>query len=147
LILADAGRASDQAVHRWAAVLALSFAKVSKLRLDGPIVNVVLMEHSPDIPYDPHKIVLVAEQDMNTGDMLRLGQLPNVQLMDRDDAIDGRDVLPYVVEVDGLRDTLQEDEGSGLDERECRREDDAGDDEGNDWIRVVPILPGCKPDD
>jgi len=128
-------------------MLALSFAEVSKLRLDGPVVNVVLVEHSPDIPHNPHKIVLFAEQDMNTGDVLRLGQLPDVQLMDRDDAIDGRDVLPHFLEVDGLWDTLQEDEGSGLDEWESRREDDAGDDEGNEWIRVIPVLPGRKPDD
>ena len=147
LILADARWASDQAVHRWATMLALSFTEVSKLRLDGSVVDVVLVEHSPDISHDTHEIVLLAEQDMNTGDVLRLGQLPDVQLMDRDNAIDGRDVLPYVLEVDGLWDTLQEDEGSRLDERESRREDNAGDNEGNDWIRVVPVLPGRKPND
>jgi len=82
LVLAQAGRASDQAAHWWAPSIALIVAWVSKLGLDGSVVNVVLVKHSPDIPHDPHKVVFFAEQDMNTGDMLRLGQLPDVQLVD-----------------------------------------------------------------
>jgi len=110
-------------------MFALNFAEVPKLRLDSPVVDVVFVKHPPNIPHDAHKVVLFAEQDMDTGDVLRLGQLPDVQLVDRDNTIDGRDVLPYVLEVDGLRNALQEDEGSGLDEGEGRGEDDAGDDE------------------
>jgi hypothetical protein len=115
-------------------MLALIFAEVFKFRLDGSVVYVVLVKHSPDIPHNPHKVVFFAEQDMNTSDMLRLGQLPDVQLVDRDDAINGRDVLPDILKVDGLRNALQENERSGFDKWECRREDDTGDNEGNDGI-------------
>jgi len=63
-------------------MLTLISAEFFKLRLNGSVMYIVLMKHSPDIPHDPHKVVFFAEQDMDASDMLRLGQLPDMQLVD-----------------------------------------------------------------
>ena len=75
-------------------------------------------------------------------------QPPDVELVDAGDA---RDALHQVGlqlgQVNVGRDGVEEDEGGVPEERPGGHADDDHDEEGEDGVEVVPVLPICQPDD
>lgn len=76
------------------------------------------------------------DKDVNRGNDFGFGELPDVQLVEVENAFDGLNGLADGFEADRSRDTLEEDVGGGLAEGQRRVEDDDGDEERDGWVRV-----------
>ena len=84
------------------------------LGLDGAAVDAKVMEGFPDFGGDRHEVVRARGEDVHGGDELVLGELPYVQLVQGDNAVDGEDGVFDFVDRDGWGDALEEDEGCGF---------------------------------
>jgi hypothetical protein len=83
---------------------------------------------------------LSLDHDVHTRDNLRLGETPDVKVVDVENAGNRRNGRTEAVEGNGGGNALKKDERGGLDEREGGGEDDDGDDKGDG--RVGIHLPG-----
>jgi len=69
----------------------------------------VIMEGLADVNYDLHEVGHFYSSDVHGRDYLGLGELPDVQLMDRFDAIDSENGLSYFFNRDAWGNALKED--------------------------------------
>jgi len=90
--------------------------------------------------------------NMERRNHLGVAELPDVQLVDTFDTRNRRYVFLDLVEHDAVGNTLEQDLGGGLDQREGGQEDDDRDDEGDEGIGVVcegsgEFVVGTEPDE
>jgi hypothetical protein len=78
-------------------------------------VDPVPVHRLPDPVGDHHVVRSLCNEDMDARDNGRLGELPYVELVDRDYTVDFLDRLADVLEGDMRRHTLQQDVRGGLD--------------------------------
>lgn len=121
--------------------------------LDGGRVHSVFVKAIADGTSKLHvscgtfALEIKVDLDVQAGDKLGVAQLPDVDVMAADDAWQHLNVSLNVINVQTQRDSLQEDTGGGLAERNGRTKDDDGDDERNGRISVeTPRVVG-KPDE
>lgn len=106
-----------------------------------------VVQRLADLGSDRHKVVAAFREDVHGGDELVLGELPHVQFVERQDAIDGQDGVFHFVEGHGRGDTLEEDEGGAFHERQRTGEDDNCDNQTDNGVAVILPLPVGLPDD
>ncbi len=103
-------------------------------------MNAPAVEVLADLSGDVHVLFGLAggavDEDVDGGDDLALRKLPDVKLVEVEDAVDAHDGLTNGFERNGGGNTLKKDVRGGLDEGEGRVEDDDGDQERDGWIRV-----------
>lgn len=80
------------------------------LRLYGARVDAVMVQHFSDIHRDGHKLVLGGCQDVDRSDDLAFRKLPDVQLVERQDAFDPQYRRPNPLNRNGRRGSLQKNE-------------------------------------
>lgn len=85
------------------------------LRLDSDTVNTMSVQDMPDPIGDNHVIHARLDQHVHTGHNGRFGELPDVQLVDRHNAIDVVQRLADIVKRHVRRDGLHEDVRGGFD--------------------------------
>jgi hypothetical protein len=76
-----------------------------------------LMQHPPNLAGNVHELrgARTAHADVDGGDGFALGELPDVQFVEGDDAVDGADAGAEVREGDGGGDALEENERCAFD--------------------------------
>lgn len=113
---------------------------LDRARVDAPAVQV-----SPDFGCNRHVLFglvgRAVDEHVHRGNNLALGQLPNVQLVEVENAIDILDRLADGFERNRRRHSLEQDVRGGLAEGESRVEDNDGDEERDGGVRVE--TPPC----
>lgn len=124
----------------------------SELGLDGGAVNTVAVQTLTHTTGQAHvalaAVVGDGEGDLNVqgSDNLGVGQLPDVDVVAAENALEILNVFADVVEVDVVGRGLQEDLGGGLGQGDGGLEDDQRDEEGDDRVRVHAVGPFGLPD-
>lgn len=89
------------------------------------------------------------ESDLHVqrGDKFGVAQLPHVHVMTADDPRQFLDVVFDVFDADPRRHALEEDARGGFAEWNGGCENDQGDEQRDQWVRVVSPPVRCQPDD
>lgn len=134
-------------------------------RLDGARVDASLVQRLADLCRNRHEIVLARRHDVHRRNNLVLRQLPHVELMHGQNSVYRQNRIPYFLQRNGRRDTLQQDEGGTADcpkilskrpadeglsklrtERQSRREDDDRNNQTDHRVEVELPAPVREPD-
>lgn len=78
---------------------------LAKFGLDSCVVNIISMKDSSNVMHSTHIISFLFQTNMNRGDVPSLGELPYVQLVNRDYTCDIIDLVTQVIKVNILGDT------------------------------------------
>lgn len=125
----------------------------TELRLNGCAVNTEAVEAFACSSGQFHVLLptvgvdMEGDLEMHAGDDLRVGELPDVDVVAADDAGEGLDVLTDLGDADVLRGGLQEDLGGGTRQGDGRLENNGCDEERYCRVGVELAGPVSQPDD
>lgn len=107
-----------------------------EFRLDCHAVNALRVHALPDSVGHLHVVVAWEDEDVDRCDRGRFGKLPNVQLVNGEDAIDALHRVTDLVQGDVVGYCLEENGRRRFDKRDRRGEDDDGDEERDARVKV-----------
>lgn len=122
------------------------------LGLDRGAVDPIVVQALPDLPGEIHILVTAGRRDgevhldVQRGNEACVVQLPDVNVVAADYALQVLDVFPDLLEIDVLGCRLEQDLGSRKGKRDGRAEDDHGDEERDGRIGVEASRPVREPD-
>lgn len=114
----------------------LVITALGELGLNCDRVDTMRVHAFTDTAGNFHVVPTRPDQHMDRCDHGGLGQLPYVKLVDRHDTRYRSDRVSHRVERNVRGDTLHENVRCRLDQRQCRREDDTGDEERDTRVEV-----------
>lgn len=125
----------------------------AELRLDGGAVDAEAVETLPGPTSQLHVLLTTMrvdgerDLDMHAGDELRVGELPDVNVMAGNNTGECLDILTNLGNADVLRGSLEQDSCGTARERNASLENDGGDEQRDSGIGIHLSGPVGKPDD
>lgn len=135
------------------AATVVMFGIETKLRLDGGRVDAVGVQAAADSQCQLHvasgtlSLEVKLDLDVQTANQFGVAELPDVDVVARDNTREVFDVGLDVVNANAGGDSLEENAGGSLAERNSGREDDGGDDKRNHRIHVEAPAIVREPDE